>query len=95
MQQTAGFGLTLTQSKTNSIEGERKVHNICSLFHYFLLILVILVIWDLVGLVRFIWWCWFVDFKLNTGSFSLAPRNKDGSVAVDEHASHIKVPTKK
>ena len=32
MQQTAGFELTLTQLKTNSIEVESKFHNICSLF---------------------------------------------------------------
>jgi len=98
MQLTAGFGLTLIQLKTNSIEVESKFHNICSLFLYFLLILVIL---NLVGSVGFTWWYLFVGLTSNTGSCSLAPRNKDTlsppflSVAVDEHASDIKVATKK
>jgi hypothetical protein len=34
MQQTAGFGLTITQLETNSIEVDSKVHNICSLVLY-------------------------------------------------------------
>jgi len=43
MQQTAGFGLTLTQSKTNSIEVEWRVHNLILYSCWFLVILMILV----------------------------------------------------
>ena len=101
MQQTAGFGLILTQLKTNSIEVESKFHNICSLFIDLFILVILAVSVILVNLVGFTWWSWFVSFKSNTGSFSLAPRNKDSlsppflSVAVDEHASDIKVATNK